>query len=1414
MADAAWALLRASVNQPRPSSAPTSTRAPAGATPEKCDLEMSPSGFRTWRRSVEAWLQLANWQDKMAVLHIRLLCKPSLQTVLDARFTSRQWNALTPDGALDAIGRLVLRAENQAVRWSEFFSGKQAHSETVSAYVTRCGQDALDCGFACPHCNGDLSDYVLLRKVVSGLSDSAMRQEVFRRYTTLDSIEKLRSFCDIYEAAQRDAMKLRAVAANDVIPDDVTEQGGREPEAAAARAPPSRPCRGCGGRHERKTCFARALACNKCGKTGHIAKVCRSNPSDKNAADTEVSISGVLVAASVGVLDHPTIEVTVTPQAAQVSRVLAAVADTGAQVCVAGTRHLPTLGLRPAMLHRRAGIRDLAQVRLRCAGTARCRIELPDRYTVQEVYFIDDVERLYLSRAACTDLGLVPRDFPNPLPLVAALDTGLSDTQPPRPASIPHQPLEENVPRLEEWLLRHFSATTFNTERRPLRMMSGAPHHIHLKEGATPVACHTPATIPKHWEAEVKRQLDEDVMAGIIRPVPAGEATEWCARMVVVPKKSGKPRRTVDFQKLNVCCLRETHHTPTPFDMVSDVPPRSFKTVVDAHWGFHQVELDEESRKLTTFITPWGRYQYCRTPMGHCSASDAYTKRFDDAVCDFPRKHKCVDDTLLYDEGVEEAFWHTYAFLELCAERGITLNPEKFRFCRRDIDFVGYHLSWEGYRPTDDRLAAIRDFKMPTQPTITDVRSWYGFVNQVAPFVATAPVMEPFRDLLKHPTSKKVYWDAQLENKMEIAKDVICRLAKDGLAYYERNRPTAVITDWSKEGLGFVILQQHCGCVTTDVPFCCKDGWRLALCGSRHLTPAETGYAPVEGEALAVAWCLHKARLFLLGCPNLTLVTDHRPLVGLLGDKALADISNPRLFRLKERTLIYQFTIRYLPGKKNCAADFLSRYPALRAQPDTLDEDLDTDIQVATVTAIAAALDVSECLTLDEDAVAQSAHDDPEYQMLVAKVSNGDWHRSRAQEASCLRPYYHVRERLATSGGLVTYAFDLNHLRIVIPGALRPQVTERLHAGHQGLDSMLRRARQAVYWPGIEGDLQHHRQSCTTCNTNAPSQPEEPLVLTPPPEYPFQQTVVDLCQIGGHTYLVYADRLTGWLEVAHMPDGATARATRDILRRYFGRWGAPEQLSLDGGTNLVAHEMMEFYERWRVTVRQSSAHYPQSNGRAEAAVKSAKRTIRDHTGRDGSLDSDRLSLAILQYLNTPLRGTDKSPAQLATGRQLRDGVPTARSKLLVDQQWGYTLRARERQMTRHNAAVRERQGDVRTLRALRAGERVMVQDQQSRLWNRTGTVIESRGTRQYTVRLDGSGRVTMRTRRHLRPTFVEAVTSEGSCEQLRPTPADQPPAALSLPATHTAPPTSPNLPGPSTGGRKRRPPSWLSDYAP
>jgi len=90
---------------------------------------------------------------------------------------------------------------------------------------------------------------------------------------------------------------------------------------------------------------------------------------------------------------------------------------------------------------------------------------------------------------------------------------------------------------------------------------------------------------------------------------------------------------------------------------------------------------------------------------------------------DMPRKHKCIDDTLLYATSIEEAFWHTYEFLEVCAETGVMFKPEKFQFCKREVLFVGYHLGWDTYEPSMEHLTAIRDFRMPAQPSTTDIRS-------------------------------------------------------------------------------------------------------------------------------------------------------------------------------------------------------------------------------------------------------------------------------------------------------------------------------------------------------------------------------------------------------------------------------------------------------------------------------------------------------------------------------------------------------------------------------------------------------------------------------------------------------------------------------------------------------------------
>ena len=154
----------------------------------------------------------------------------------------------------------------------------------------------------------------------------------------------------------------------------------------------------------------------------------------------------------------------------------------------------------------------------------------------------------------------------------------------------------------------------------------------------------------------------------------------------------------------------------------------------------------------------------------------------------------------------------------------------------------------------------------------------------------------------------------------EEAKETIVKAVENGVKHFEVERSTCLATDFSKYGLGFFLLQKWCDCENLH-PRCCPGGWKLLLAGGRFATAAESRYSPVEGECLAVADSLHKARHFVLGCPDLIIAVDHKPLLGLLNDRSLADIQNPRLLSLKEKTLWFTFTVIHIPGRMHCGPD-------------------------------------------------------------------------------------------------------------------------------------------------------------------------------------------------------------------------------------------------------------------------------------------------------------------------------------------------------------------------------------------------------------------------------------------------------------------------------------------------------------
>ena len=120
-----------------------------------------------------------------------------------------------------------------------------------------------------------------------------------------------------------------------------------------------------------------------------------------------------------------------------------------------------------------------------------------------------------------------------------------------------------------------------------------------------------------------------------------------------------------------------------------------------------------------------------------------------------------------------------------------------------------------------------------------------------------------------------------------------------------------------------------------------------------------------------------------------------------------------------------------------------------------------------------------------------------------------------------------------------------------------------------------------------------------------------------------------------YSYLVYVDCYSGWNRTAHFPPGkSTSAELIKVLRREFGDMGVPEELSCDGGKNLTSVEVREWLKGWGVRLRISSAHYPQSNRRAECAVKAAKQLVANNTMASGALDTDKFLHANLAYRNS------------------------------------------------------------------------------------------------------------------------------------------------------------------------------------
>ena len=485
------------------------------------------------------------------------------------------------------------------------FAARLRGQATLCEYLIACPS---------PNCQENISyaEAEIGDQLCAGIADPEIQKEVLGLIEKHPPLEELIAFIETKETGKRSQNALGTSAAVARISQYKKERRREVTKKAEQQKPTGPACVWCGehghGRRaptdiRKSQCPGYKHLCTECDIIGHLEVVCHSKWKKKSPTQSKDQMAAVEVDESQDFIpiggielaeidkditisyaeydniigwiskpaqDHPLITVTLEVSkddyklfnlqfpddkpTNQINRI--AVADTGAMTMVAGRDTVNSLGLDLAdLVPVKTKLKGVDNNQLNILGAVFLKVGGKTHTTRQLCYIINDDNnsKVYLSRKACENLGIISKSFPRIGDHSINTISGKNDSptktyshnkscncdcpkreKPPLPpTTIPFPATPENHSKLKEWILNHYKSSTFNIcENQGLTKMSGPPLEIDIDPSITPTAVHTPIPVPIHWRDQVKAQLDRDVKLGVIEEVPWAEPTTWCSRMV------------------------------------------------------------------------------------------------------------------------------------------------------------------------------------------------------------------------------------------------------------------------------------------------------------------------------------------------------------------------------------------------------------------------------------------------------------------------------------------------------------------------------------------------------------------------------------------------------------------------------------------------------------------------------------------------------------------------------------------------------------------------------------------------------------------------------------------------------------------------------------------------------------------
>ncbi|XP_011874435.1 PREDICTED: uncharacterized protein LOC105565665, partial [Vollenhovia emeryi] len=221
-----------------------------------------------------------------------------------------------------------------------------------------------------------------------------------------------------------------------------------------------------------------------------------------------------------------------------------------------------------------------------------------------------------------------------------------------------------------------------------------------------------PRKLSFYEKGKLREILDELIAKGIIRE----STSEYASPIVLTKKKNGETRMCVDFRALNKITTRDHFPLPLIEDQLDLLEGKRYFTTLDLKDGFFHIKMHEESIKYTSFVTPLGQYEYVRMPFGLKGAPLKFqryvTQVFKDPI-NAGDIYVYLDDFLIATETIEHHFQILRKVFELLVANRLELRLDKCRFLQTKLDYLGYTITSQGIRPTDQGLVAVKNFPIP-----------------------------------------------------------------------------------------------------------------------------------------------------------------------------------------------------------------------------------------------------------------------------------------------------------------------------------------------------------------------------------------------------------------------------------------------------------------------------------------------------------------------------------------------------------------------------------------------------------------------------------------------------------------------------------------------------------------------------